>query len=67
MGNRRSNMPIVIKSEPASENDPSSPSSRSPLSPTPPFNTRRPRDKDGLDGGDPKRVRLDANHNDRWR
>lgn len=69
MVNRRipgSNMPIVVKSEP-SDNDPVSPSSRSPLSPNSAYSNRRPREKDGLDGGDPKRVRLDANHNDRWR
>jgi hypothetical protein len=70
MQNRRipgSNMQVVVKSEPPSENDPVSPGSRSSLSPNSSFNSRRPREKDGLDGGDPKRVRLDANHNDRWR
>jgi hypothetical protein len=70
MVNRRipgSNMAVVVKSEPPSENDPISPGSRSPLSPTSSYISRRPREKDGLDGGDPKRVRLDANHNDRWR
>jgi hypothetical protein len=70
MANRRmqgSNIPVVVKSEPSSENDPVSPGSRSSLSPTSSYSSRRPREKDGLDGGDPKRVRLDANHNDRWR
>lgn len=69
MGNRRhpgANMSVVVKSEPASDNDPVSPGSRSPLSPTPSYG-RRMREKDPLDIGDPKRVRLDANHNDRWR
>ena len=60
--------PVVVKSEPQSENDTSPPNSRSSISPTTTFNARRPRDKDMLEaGGDPKRVRLDANHNDRWR
>ena len=71
MANRRmpgSNMQVVVKSEPSSENDSVSPGSRSPLSPNSTYSGRRPREKDGLDGGDPKRVRLDANHNDnRWR